>query len=342
MAVFSTKLNGRKNNALGTYRKNSQDRPSRRFSAAIYRHLVIPHANVDAPACHWRNPVFHPAGVHAYYALVAMALGVAQNIRHVCRIKRRNPQLLSALTLVNRLSVLYCALLVFSGAVAADEACVTRASSHYSVPAEQVHAILQARASIVTAQSGIGVMGIDPGWLPVLQAQGFAVERLGADACYNIAAGTWILGYSQRVEASLKNPLAGASKTLKARAERWQPVITAYARESGLSANLINAVIRQESGFNEQALSHAGAIGLMQLMPGTAKRMGVNPHDPVDNIRGGVAYLKLLETLFNGDTRLMLAAYNAGEGAVTKYGGIPPYKETQGYVKSILASLAYF
>jgi len=243
---------------------------------------------------------------------------------------------------MNRWLTLCVALSVFSGAVAANEACVTRASSFYGVPPERVQNILQARSLVTTAQSGIGVMGVDPGWLPILQAQGFAVERLGTDVCYNIAAGAWILGYSERVEASLKNPLAGASKTVRARAEQWQPVVTFYARASGLSVNLINAVIRHESGFNENALSHAGAIGLMQLMPGTAKRMGVNPHDPVDNIRGGVAYLKMLEKMFNGDTRLMLAAYNAGEGAVTKYGDIPPYKETQGYVKSILASLAQF
>lgn len=92
----------------------------------------------------------------------------------------------------------------------------------------------------------------------------------------------------------------------------------------------------QESRFNPDARSKAGAIGTMQLMPGTARDLGVDPDDVQQNIVGGIRYLKQQLTRFGGDPRLALAAYNAGPGAVEKHGGVPPYKETQGYVQAIL------
>ncbi len=117
-----------------------------------------------------------------------------------------------------------------------------------------------------------------------------------------------------------------------------QNQITAAAIANGVDPNLALAVAKQESGFNQSAVSSAGAIGTFQLMPKTAAGLGVNPYDQAQNIQGGVQYLKQLQTQYNGNTALVLAAYNAGPGAVQRYGGVPPYAETQNYVSSILAS----
>ncbi|MDA8065035.1 MAG: transglycosylase SLT domain-containing protein [Thermaerobacter sp.] len=116
-------------------------------------------------------------------------------------------------------------------------------------------------------------------------------------------------------------------------------IVAAVAKEYGLDPALVWAIIRQESGGNPNAVSTAGAEGLMQLMPGTAAEMGVtNPFNAQQNIQGGVAYFAYLLKLFNGNIALALAAYNAGPGAVQKYGGIPPYQQTQNYVRDILGS----
>lgn len=111
------------------------------------------------------------------------------------------------------------------------------------------------------------------------------------------------------------------------------------SRRHGLDASLLRAVIQVESGYDPNARSPKGALGLMQLMPATARRYGVKDAlDPVQNLRGGAAYLRDLLAMFNQDVRLALAAYNAGEQAVTRHGGrIPPYAETQRYVPAVLA-----
>ena len=115
-------------------------------------------------------------------------------------------------------------------------------------------------------------------------------------------------------------------------------LITEIAGKYGISPNLVAAVIQQESGFKTTARSRAGAQGLMQLMPGTAKSLGVkNAYDARQNIEGGVKYLAQLFDQFNGNLSKVLAAYNAGPGNVLKYKGIPPFKETQNYVQKILA-----
>lgn len=115
-------------------------------------------------------------------------------------------------------------------------------------------------------------------------------------------------------------------------------LINKYSTEAGLDVDFVKAVINQESGFNPNATSKCGAMGLMQLMPSTAKGLGVtNAYDPEQNIQGGTKYLKGLMDRFDNNKSLALAAYNAGPNAVKKYGGIPPYQETQNYVKSVLS-----
>ena len=110
----------------------------------------------------------------------------------------------------------------------------------------------------------------------------------------------------------------------------------------GLDSNFVTAVIAAESGFNTHAVSPKSAMGLMQLMPRTAERFGVqHPFDPAENIRGGVSYLSWLLERFGGNISLALAAYNAGEGAVEAYGGIPPYRETQQYVARVESIYGY-
>lgn len=114
-------------------------------------------------------------------------------------------------------------------------------------------------------------------------------------------------------------------------------MISQIAHKHGVDEKLVKALIKQESGFNPNATSHCGAKGLMQLMPGTAKTLGVtDAYNPVQNVDGGVRHLKWLLSKYNGNVILALAAYNAGSGAVDKYDGVPPYAETQNYVKSIL------
>lgn len=131
------------------------------------------------------------------------------------------------------------------------------------------------------------------------------------------------------------------NRSVAIRRARFERLINVYARLYGLNPQLLHAVIRTESGYNHEAVSHAGAQGLMQLMPGTATRYGVtNSFNPVENLRGGAAYLRDLLNLFDQDLKLALAGYNAGENAVIRNGyQIPPYAETQNYVRQVLQRL---
>lgn len=125
------------------------------------------------------------------------------------------------------------------------------------------------------------------------------------------------------------NSLAGA--------DQYAAIIEKASVTYGVPEKLIAAVIKQESNFNPSVVSHAGAQGLMQLMPQTAQYLGVtNAFDPEQNIMAGAKYLRQMLDKFNNDPTLALAAYNAGASRVTKYGGIPPFKETQNYVKKVM------
>ena len=137
----------------------------------------------------------------------------------------------------------------------------------------------------------------------------------------------------QTTKTSFSSPVPAYTR------EQLGNIVSNISAKYNVDEKLVTAVIRQESGFNPKAKSKAGAMGLMQLMPATARGLGVkDPYNPVQNIEGGVKYLSNLLKKYNGNIVLALAAYNAGSGAVDKYSGVPPYKETQNYVKSILAN----
>ncbi|SMO63622.1 lytic transglycosylase domain-containing protein [Paracoccus laeviglucosivorans] len=121
------------------------------------------------------------------------------------------------------------------------------------------------------------------------------------------------------------------------RRSQYLPHARAMARKHGIPEDLFLRLVQQESGWNPSARSHKGARGLAQLMPGTAAKLGVDPNDPVQNLEGGARYLKMMYNTF-GSWRLALAAYNAGPGAVQKYGGVPPFRETKNYVRIIHGS----
>jgi soluble lytic murein transglycosylase-like protein len=139
------------------------------------------------------------------------------------------------------------------------------------------------------------------------------------------------------------NARVPARDTSPERFHRFDPFIVEAARLYQIPEALVRAVILIESNYDPRVVSNKGAQGLMQLMPETAARMMItNSFDPRQNILGGTRYLRFLANLFNGDIVLTIAAYNAGEGAVARYGGIPPYESTQGYVHHVLLNYYRF
>jgi soluble lytic murein transglycosylase-like protein len=137
------------------------------------------------------------------------------------------------------------------------------------------------------------------------------------------------------------SPVKGFAMLTRSKAPKnLVEIVQHLAPEFRVSADLVLSIMQTESGFNTVAVSPRNAKGLMQLIPETAARFGVrNPFDPVQNIRGGMAYLRWLLAYFEGDVSLVAAAYNAGEGAVERFRGIPPYVETRAYVRRVMAGV---
>lgn len=125
--------------------------------------------------------------------------------------------------------------------------------------------------------------------------------------------------------------------TVSERLAMWEPLLQELCEKYQVDPDLARAVMRCESGGNPNAVSSAGAIGLMQLMPGTARGLGVDPKDPRRNLEGGIKYLAQLADKYDRNYVKTLAAYNAGSGRVDSYGGVPPFPETQRYVQNVLA-----
>lgn len=137
------------------------------------------------------------------------------------------------------------------------------------------------------------------------------------------------------------NPTASPKVETRRRVENSAPTTTegmieAAARRYGVESDLVKAIATAESNMNQEARSYVGAIGVMQLMPETAGSLGVDPYDEKQNIEGGAHYIRQMLDKFNGNVKYAIAAYNAGPGAVQKYGGIPPYSETQNYVGRVM------
>jgi soluble lytic murein transglycosylase-like protein len=157
------------------------------------------------------------------------------------------------------------------------------------------------------------------------------------------AAGTDIASTQTPAVAStpVAYPLQGAGTS--GEGGEYEALIAQAASRNGLDPAVLHGLIQQESGFDPNATSSAGAAGLTQLMPGTASSLGVaNPLNPAESIEGGAHYLGQLMAQFSGNAEYALAAYNAGPGAVQQYGGVPPYAETQSYVAKVLANAEAF
>ncbi len=162
------------------------------------------------------------------------------------------------------------------------------------------------------------------------------VDATGTLVVSNVAPGTNMGIASYEVPAAdtaIRTTRYVAPETSRS----FDDLIDEHASRQGVRTDLVRAVIQVESGFNPRAVSNKGAVGLMQLMPATARQLGVaHPFDPSENVRGGVAYLRQLLDRYNGDERLALAAYNAGPGAVDSHGQtVPPYRETRDYVSKV-------
>ena len=215
-----------------------------------------------------------------------------------------------------------------------------RAMQLYCVAARRGHATAQYQLGWMYA-NGRGVARDDAravAWFRLAAAQGDALARrmltLISDPTKAVRADCTEPVDPTRLVKAIRRPLQ--SKPLTAERAKIEGLVQKMAPDYGLQPALVLAVIEAESNFSSQALSPKNAQGLMQLIPETAERFGVHdPYDTVQNLRGGMAYLRWLLAYFQGDVRLTLAGYNAGEGTVLRYGDVPPYAETRAYVEKI-------
>ena len=191
--------------------------------------------------------------------------------------------------------------------------------------AELQQLISQARCGATASNGGASFADAlaGAGTQPMASAAG----AFGAPGAFGAAGMFGATGFGSNVAAAGTGPDATP----------YDGLVTAAAQRNGIDPALLHGLIQQESGFDPSAGSSAGAQGLCQLMPGTAASLGVsNPLDPAQSIEGGARYLKQQLDAFGGDAQLALAAYNAGPGAVHRYGGVPPYAETQAYVQKVM------
>ena len=218
-------------------------------------------------------------------------------------------------------------------------ACVTEAATAYHVPVPAIERVLTAAGHA----KGVGPMAVPSQWMSVLGAYGFPVNLVRRNACWGIAAGTWILAVETKYQKRTTGQNAHCNGTvypsqlgaIPQQDVRWA---NQAASQTQVPASLILAVAAQESGFNPGAMSPKGAQGLMQFMPGTWVRYGQgSPFNPKAAIFAGARYLRHL-ALKLGSWPLAIAGYNAGGQAVINAGyRIPPFQETQNYVPAVLA-----